>query len=310
VLPVDERIPALTVVAEQGLGALLARLGVEGPLDDVQLLKHHPSLRCTWGVSARRRAIVVKAYRTEAEAPKAAPGVLFDLLEELDRAGLATGRAPTVPPLVGIDRELCCYAMGRIAAPRLRDLLRGGDGDRPATLAAEWLHHTKDLTVSFGPPLGGVDLAVFLDEWATETARGDGALARLARACADALQAAPPTPRSRTLRHGRFSPYHVYDVGDGPAVVDWDTFGRGPLELDAAGYLARLARVSGSPDTAATAAERFRRAIEPIVNDATLAWYEAALLLRGAMQLTRRRPARWHERATELLGRAGWLAEG
>src|SRR5205814_537568 len=65
--------------------------------------------------------------------------------------------------------------------------------------------------------------------------RGLGSAAkRLARILTQTL----PKNGSRRLVHGTFYARHILDQGDGVGVIDWERFGRGPLELDAGMFLA------------------------------------------------------------------------
>jgi hypothetical protein len=233
------------------------------------------------------------------DGPNAPVDEFFALLAFFERHGLATGRPPTVPPVVGVHHEYRFYVMETIEAPNMRELLKRGASERAGALAAEWLHVTKDLAPNLGPAIGGRALVPLIGEWGTEANAPPG--------LADALARKAPECARPTLRHGRFSAYHVFDLGAGPAVLDWDTFGHGPIELDAANFLTRLERVSGRRDEAATAARQFRTDIAPLVDDATLAWHEAALHVRGAAVLVRRRSENWEARARDLLGRAADL---
>ena len=57
----------------------------------------------------------------------------------------------------------------------------------------------------------------------------------------DQLAANMPPPGYTDLRHGGFYLSHVFDLVDGPGVIDWDTFRQGPVEVDA-GMLCAAAR--------------------------------------------------------------------
>src|SRR5207248_4523599 len=83
--------------------------------------------------------------------------------------------------------------------------------------------------------------------------RGRGWLAGLRtsdpamRFAAAALPATPTRTRAKEsapgLVHGTLYARHVIDLGDGPGVIDWQQFGRGPVEFDAGTFLATIWRI-------------------------------------------------------------------
>src|SRR5438128_12426518 len=66
----------------------------------------------------------------------------------------------------------------------------------------------------------------------------DRGLGRAARRLARMLTQTLPKNGLRRLVHGTFYARHVLDQGDGVGVIDWERFGRGPLELDAGMFVA------------------------------------------------------------------------
>ena len=114
-----------------------------------------------------------------------------------------------------------------------------------------------------------------------------------------AAAALPPTPtRTRAkesapgLVHGTLYARHVIDLGDGPGVIDWQQFGRGPVEFDAGTFLATIWRIGQkdallAPEAARTEAA-FLAGTAGLLNASAVAWYRAAMLLRLADKYGRR----------------------
>jgi len=132
--------------------------------------------------------------------------------------------------------------------------------------------------------------------------RGGGWLAGLRTsdpAMRFAAAALPPTPtRTRAkesapgLVHGTLYARHVIDLGDGPGVIDWQQFGRGPVEFDAGTFLATIWRIGQkdallAPEAARTEAA-FLAGTAGLLNASAVAWYRAAMLLRLADKYGRR----------------------
>jgi len=102
----------------------------------------------------------------------------------------------------------------------------------------------------------------------------------------------PPVGRPR-LVHGSLYTRHVLDLGEAAGLIDWDHFGQGPAELDAGVFLATTWRMGClNPALAGDArrAERaFRRGTAGLFDERALAWHRAAVLLRVAGKLARRK---------------------
>src|SRR5947207_6773704 len=95
----DPALPALASGHHDALAAALARVGLRGART-VALLKHHPGSRCTLAIAVGTDRYVVKLFADAAKvlALSAAHHVLAG-------AGLASGRGPTVPRLIGVDTD-------------------------------------------------------------------------------------------------------------------------------------------------------------------------------------------------------------
>jgi hypothetical protein len=302
VLPDDPGIPALRALAAEGFGPVLSRAGVADDVEKVRLVGHRPG-RCTFEVTCGGRRVALKAYSP-------ARAAALDLCEWLESEGLASGRAPTVPPIIARTRSLGLLVMGWLEGASGRDLFEGGGATRAGGLAAEWLRAESGLNVELGRSYGPDAALQEVARWARKIRRVDSELGAEASAVLTGLRAAPPPSGREGVRHGDFSPEHVLDLGDGPGVIDWDSFRQGALELDAARFLAALSwlagegrgRVEGTADAAAA----LRAGLDGLLDERALAWYRAAVLVRLAKKLCREtpRPAGWRARARSLLAEA------
>ena len=299
-VPTDPDIPALRAIEEAGVAAVLGDLA-GSRLPRVRLLKHHPGSRCTVLADLGDRRIVIKAY---AEHPEA----LVELMRGLERVGLASGRAPTIPPLLDVRVDLNLLVTAWLDGPAGPDLLAQGRGHRAGDVAAAWLHAAADVDLELGEVLDPPSVLRDATRWVGYLARADEGLGRAAADALHVLASDPPTPGSMGTRHASFSPSHVFDLGDGPGVIDWDSFARGPLELEAGMFLASLSRLVGGRRRlgaeATEAARAFRSGTSDMVQPETLEWYRSAMLVKLAKYLSHRRPRRWRDRAAGLLAEA------
>jgi Phosphotransferase enzyme family len=299
VVPVDPGIPALRALASEGFGSVLTRAGVSDDVENVRLLKHQPG-RCTFELTCGGRRLALKAY-----SPARAAAVA--LCEWLEAEGLASGRAPTVPPIIARSRSLGLLVMAWLEGASGRDLIEDGRATRAGELAAEWLRAESHLTVELGRRYGPDAALQEVTRWARKIGRVDSELGAEASAVVASLRAAPPASTREGVRHGDFSPQHVLDLGDGPGVIDWDSFRRGALELDAARFLAGLSWLAGErSDRAGPAAEAgasLRAGLDGLLDERAVAWYRAGVHIRLAKKLCRERPrpVGWRKRAHALL---------
>ena len=83
----------------------------------------------------------------------------------------------------------------------------------------------------------------------------------------------------------------MFDLVDGPGVIDWDTFRQGPAEVDA-GMLCAAARWEMYQPEYERATQRaigvFLDAVDDLVDPARLRWYRTAALLKFASHRARR----------------------
>jgi hypothetical protein len=302
----DPLLPAVVAFREEGLEAVLAGNGLRVAGRSARVLAHHPGERCTILVQSPAGPLVVKAY-----AGDLAP--LVTAMHALAAAGLADGRAPTVPPLLAHDRDLAFVVTPLFSGRSMRELMRAGDGRRAGDLAAAWVRAAAHSSVKVGIPYGARVLLEGLEPWKLPVERADPALAAHAARLVAALASCQPPPSRAILLHGAFSPRHVVELRDGPGVFDLDAVGHGPPELDAGMMLAGLSRLrtaGGLRAQAGVATAAFRDGIASEVDADALAWYEAAQLAKLVYYLGYRRPRRWRERAEALLSESEQLVRG
>jgi ATP-binding cassette, subfamily B, bacterial len=303
-VPEDREIPALHAAAEEGLESVLARAGLRAPLGRVEVRKHHPGRRCTLFVESDSRHLLIKAYAKDCSR-------VVRLLERFENEGLACRRPPCAPALVAYEPSLSLIATEWLAGRSAQDLIAAGAGGRSGELAAAWLDATSAAGIELGREWGAPEVVARAQRWVAAIHEADPALGSLASARLEGLAARFPSDGRRVLQHGSFRPSHVLDLGDGPAVIDWDGFRQAPPELDPAMYLAGLSRLAAiHPELragSADAAQRFRGAVAHLVDAESLAWHRAAALVKCAWFQTNRRGyvARWREQAGELLEQAG-----
>src|SRR5205814_302431 len=112
----DPALPALPSGRHDALAAALARLGLRGARI-VALLRHHAGSRCTLAVAVGTDRYVVMLFVDAAKVL-----ALSAVHQVLAGAGLASGRGPTVPRLIGVDTDAALpvtemYAASPITAP-------------------------------------------------------------------------------------------------------------------------------------------------------------------------------------------------
>jgi aminoglycoside phosphotransferase (APT) family kinase protein len=291
----DDRLPALAAIHAAGIGAVLADHGLHVVDPAAPVLRHRPGERCTMLVRCRSGTVVVKAYADD-------PAPVVAVMEALAAAGLADGRAPTVPPLLAYDRELAFTVTPRFAGASMAQLIRADHGRRAGELAAAWLRAAAASGLEMGTAHSSSSLLTGLEQLAALAAHPDAESAARSAQLVSALAEAPPGGRPSILLHGSFAPRHVIELGGGPGVLDLDTVGHGPAEVDAGMMLAGLARISiGRPRAAGAAASAFVDGIADLVDAEALAWYHAAQLVKLVRYMAITRPPRVRERSRRLL---------
>jgi hypothetical protein len=310
--PGDRDVPALAHAEANGLDSVLARVGVCGAVTRVRIAKYHAGQRCTLLVErAGHEPVVVKCYSHD-PTPEA------EMLEVLRSRGLASGRPPTAAPLIANDPELLVLVTGFLPGPSAGDLVRKGAGARAGMLAAKWLRSASEEALEGGEHRG-VDYALrHARSRARKIRQVDPALGRAAANVADALGVNPPVEARTAFLHGSLYLEHVLDCGDGPGIIDWDRFRRGPIEHDVGMFLAALSLLTTekpelTPHAQAAACELLA-GTRQLIDARSLRWQRAAALLTLAKRLVpdgRRRlqgvPPDF-QRAAALITEAGVLA--
>jgi len=299
-LPADPDLPALAAIAQSGLEAVFEQAGLAGATD-ARLLKHHPGARCTFRVATAGGPVAAKAYADDIAPVLAAHAFLAE-------HGLASGRAPTAAPVAAADVELRLVVMRWWDAPCGVDLIAAGAGERAGELAAAWLRRAARAPAPGAAPVTTEAALRFARSRAHILARLDARLGEEARAVAARLAERPPPGRPSALVHGSLYAAHIFDLGDGPGIIDCDRLGAAPLELDAGMFeatVARLALDGALAAEAAAAVAAFRAGLAGLIDERAVAWHRAASLLTLARRVAGRREGDWIRDAGSLLAAAG-----
>jgi aminoglycoside phosphotransferase (APT) family kinase protein len=311
-IPEDRDIPAIAAAAEEGLETVLARVGIRTPVARVRIGKYHPGERCTLLVEdAGRQPVVVKCYSHD-PTPEA------ELLEVLRSHGLASGRPPTAAPLVACQPQISVLVTRFLHGPSARDLVRNGSGERAGMLAAAWLRRAFEAGLDIGEHHGVDYVLRRARSRARKIGQVDPGLGAAAGAVVDALTSSSPGETRNAFLHGSFYADHVLDTEGGPGIIDWDLFRRGPIESDAAMFLATLSLLTSKKSELAPHAQAATRALTAGMSDLMdarlLRWQQAAALLTLAKRLVSDRRSRSLgirpdvRRAAVLIADAGELA--
>jgi hypothetical protein len=237
-IPSDPRIPALCAIHEHGLGPMLDGVGVSGGRLELRSLKHHSGSRCTLRLDIDGQRMALKVYAD-------IPSSLADLLRRFEREGLATGQAPTVPPLLAFDSSLRLIAAGWLDGPSGEELIASGAGGRTAELALAWVQTMASSPIELGEEYGPTALLRDTESRAQRLLAADSEFGSLALLHHERLALDPPADAPTNVRHASFRPSSLIDV-DGPGLIDWDGFRQAAVEFEAAGFLSALARMAKS----------------------------------------------------------------
>jgi hypothetical protein len=309
-LPDDPRLPALVALRDACGTDAPPVADRDGPAIEFQLCGYSQGTRATFEARAGNRRLAVKAYAEDPAAEAA-------LYEALAAAGLGGDSGVRVPPLLFWDRALRVLAIGWLEGPTAHELLRDRQGARAGELGAKWLQRAASLSVRLGPPFGAGRILSKVDNWITTLHAADPALGTAATAVGAMLERTRPKETVPHLVQGTLYARHIFDLGDGLGVIDWQRFGQGPLELDAGMFLATLARVGLDHEKlageAARAEEAFLARTRGLLDARALGWFRASaffhLAARRARHPERHRPERLLELTQALLGEAARHAE-
>ena len=285
-LPDDPALPGLLAIRTVGLGRVVPALELGGGPEAIRLVGYTPGSRATLEVRSGRRRFALKAYAHDAE-PEAA------LYQALAAAGFGEGgrAGARVPPLLAWEPSLQVLALGWLEGPPARQLIREGQGRRAGEMAARWLWSAASAPVKLGPTVGVAQVLLQAGKSVAQLAGADRVLGAAAKAVAVALARQPPSESTPRLVHGTLYARHILDLGDEPGepgvpgVIDWQRFGQGPVELDAAVFLATLTRLRRHDEAAGEASraeEAFLTETRGLVDPRALRWHRAAALLHLA----------------------------
>jgi aminoglycoside phosphotransferase (APT) family kinase protein len=304
-LPDDPKLPALVALRDACRADPAPGTEPDGATIEFMLCGYSQGTRATLEARAGDRRIAVKIYAEDA-GPEA------ELYEALAAAGLGGDSGVRVPPLLFLERELRVLVIGWLEGPTAHELVKDGRGARAGELAAEWMRRAASLSVALGPPFGARRIQAKMGNWVSTLHATDPALGRAAAGVSDRLEQTQPREAAPRLVHGTFYARHIFDLGSGPGVIDWQRFGQGPLELDAGMFLATIGRVGLDQKKraveAAMAEEAFLAGTRGLLDERAVSWFRATSFLHLAARRVRHperhRPERLVERAQSLLGEA------
>ena len=279
-LPDDSALPGLRSIRMRGLAETLPELNLGGGQAVIRMCNHHPGERAAIEVRAANRRFAIKFYADD-------PAAEAEVYQRLAVEGLAGDSGPRVPRLLGWDRDRKILVLSWLEGPSADRLVKNGKGSRAGELAAEWLRAASTRDVKIGPPRSGGYALYRVGMSVGALTAADAALGTTAKRTAVILVRTQPegegTPR---LVHGTLYSRHIFDMGDGPGVIDWQQSGQGPLEVDAGMFLATISRVGirhkESADDATRATEAFIEGTRGLLDPNVLEWYWAASLLHLA----------------------------
>src|SRR3989449_516727 len=284
-LPDDPAMPALAAIRAAGLAGAIRVPGLgDGPVEFL-LRGYTPGSRAPFEARVGGRRVAVKAY-AEDPAPEAA------LYEALAAAGLGGESDVRVPPLLAWERDLRVLVIGWLEGPTVQELVKNGQGKHAGGLAARWLRRVASLSVKLGPRLGAARVLPGAGVGAAVLAPPVAGREPPATELVGIRAKTRPKPSPPPLVPGTLSARHILDLGDGPGVIDWQRFGQGPVELDAGTFLATISRIGLLDRTreseVAQAREAFLVGTAGLLDGRSLAWHQAAMLLRLAGKQNRR----------------------
>ncbi len=301
-LPEDPELPGLTAIRRLGLARALPALSLGG--EPVELINrgYTQGSRITLEARIGQRRFAVKAYADD-------PAEEAALYQGLAGAGFTTEAGCCAPPLLLWEHALRVLVIGWLDGPSAEELLLSKQGARAGELAAMWLQRIAALPLLAGPAYAPQPILSHKQRGLSALAAGDAGLGEAAATLADKLDRCHPQTFIQRLVHGTFYTRHIFDLGNGPGVIDWQRFCQGPMELDAGIFLATVWRSRlrpANPETeVARAEESFLARTQGLLDEHALAWHRSAMLLRLASKLAhRKKEGDWALRAQALLAEA------
>jgi len=304
-LPDDPALPGLKKIRTGGLAEVFPELELERVV--LWMRNHVPGSRATLEARVADRRFAIKIYADD-------PSAEAEVYRRLEVAGLAADFGPRVPRLLGWDCDQKVLVLRWLEGPSASQLVRDGKGRRAGELAAAWLRAASGRGAKFGPSRGCGHLLYQAGVSVGALTAADPILGATAKRTAKVLVRTQPEEGASHLVHGTLYARHILDMGDGPAVIDWQQFGQGPLEVDAGMFLATVSRAAlrhqEVVDDATRAKEAFLEGMGGLVDPICLEWYWAACLLHlaasGLKTGLRNQPS---PGAHSLVREAAWRAE-
>jgi aminoglycoside phosphotransferase (APT) family kinase protein len=305
-LPDDPGLPGLVAIRALGLRRILPELELGSDPIDLDVRAYKDARRITLELRTPGRRVAVKAYGKS-------PHEEVALTETFAAAGFTGGDGARVPRIVAWKPDLRLLVIEWLEGPTASDLLKLGEGERAAELAASWLELSATLPVDLGPSRDAAWMLRRSTKWIDRLRRGRPELGARATDLAERLKRTLPQEKTRRLAHGTFHDRNLIDCGRGPGVIDWEYAGMGPPELDAGAFLACLSTraLSEAHAAGATRAKNvFRARVAARMNEEALGWHEAAMLMCRAARVVRRHGAEEEDRTENLLEMARRSLEG
>jgi aminoglycoside phosphotransferase (APT) family kinase protein len=305
-LPDDPDLPGLSAIRSLGLERAIPELEpVEAPAA-LEVRAYKPARRITVELRTPSRRLAIKAYERS-------PAAEVALTETFASAGLTGGAGARVPRVVAWKRELRLLVIEWLEGPTASDLLKLGQGERAADLAASWLERASTLTVDLGPPRDATWMLRRATKWIDRLRKAGPDLGHQATDLAERLTHDMPRHEIRRLAHGTFHDRNIIDCGDGPGVIDWEFAGMGPPELDAGAFMACLSWRAVSEARGASAVRArdvFHSRVASQTDPRALGWHESAMLLCRAARVATRHGGDGRDSAGQLLEMARQAVEG
>jgi hypothetical protein len=294
----DPQIPALGSLDGGGLEKLFAEFGLPTPVNVTEVIRYHRGSRCSLFARAGNQEFIVKAYAHD-------PSHLVEVLLALGKHGLAGAHAPKTARLLAFDLSRRVLVWERLDGSTCLDLIRDGMGAAAGRLAAMWVTSTAEVPIELGRHYSPDRVLRKAARHVGVIKEADAELGRTAGHCLSLLRQRRPQVTQASLRHGSFSVHHILELEDGPATIDWDAFGQGPVELDVANFIMTLRRTAQvqteHADQASRAKAVFLDALSDLTDPHLLAWYETAMLLKLAKYYCHRRPPNWRRAAADVV---------
>ncbi len=284
-LPDDPSLPGLHAIKKLGLERALPALNLgDGPVELINR-GYTAGSRITLEARAAQLRFAIKAYADD-------PSDEALLYQSLTDAGLSGSSRCQAPALLLWERDLRVLVISWLEGPSANELILSGRGARAGELAGQWLSHISGLPIRIGPQYGPAAILKQQRRWVADLVEAYPALGATATALAERLERTQPKISAHHLVHGTFYTRHIFDLGNGPGVIDWQRFGQGAAELDAGIFLATTWRTRLRPDCpeldVARAEQSFLASTKSLLDEHALAWHRSAMLLRLASKRTRR----------------------